>query len=47
MDEVLVAALAHADVRGFLRTGEHVVEAIFAGAATAPAAASVEAPRIN
>jgi ATP-dependent Lon protease len=47
MDEVLVAALAHADVRGFLRTGEHVVEAIFAGAATAPAASSDEAPRIN
>ena len=44
MDEVLIAALAHPDVRGFLRPGEHVVEAIFAGAA---AAVTTEAPRIN
>jgi predicted ATP-dependent protease len=41
MDEVMVAALSHADVRGFLKTGEHVVEAIFAGAETAAAAAAV------
>ncbi len=45
MDEVLVAALAHPDVRGFLRAGEHVVEAIFAGAEVA---VTTEVPaRIN
>jgi ATP-dependent Lon protease len=32
MDEVLVAALALADVRAFLRSGEVVIDAIFAGA---------------
>ena len=46
MDEVLMAALAHADVRGFLRVGEHVVAAIFAGA-DGETAASTEATRIN
>jgi ATP-dependent Lon protease len=44
MDEVLAAALAHADVRGFLRSGEVVIDAIFAAA---PVAAPETPARIN
>jgi ATP-dependent Lon protease len=32
MDEVLAAALALDDVRGFLRAGDHIIDAIFEGA---------------